>query len=85
MPFLIAWLRRQSPPVGDPLRASYEAAIAAAQRYQRLATGAGEDLEAAWDQVLAPIDDILVHRHREHLDLVAEAGVSGHDVPPPTA
>ena len=84
MPWLIAWLRRESPPAGDPLLASYDAAITAARRYQRLATRKGENLDAAWDEVLVPIDDILARRQREHLNLVAEAGLSGHDVPPAT-
>lgn len=85
MAWLIRWLRRESPPVGDPLHASYDAAIAAARRYQHLATRAAGDLDAAWDEVLTPIDDILARRHREHLDRVADAGISGHDVPPPAS
>ena len=83
MPWLIAYLRRQRPPAGEPLRPCYEAAITAAQRYQRLAAGGADDLDAAWDAVLAPIDDIVVAHHREHLDRVAAAGLSGGQVPPP--
>lgn len=83
MPWLIAYLRRQRPPAGDPFRPCYEAAITAARRYQRLAVRGAGDLDVAWDAVLAPIDDIVVRHRREHLDRVAEAGVSGGQVPPP--
>lgn len=82
MPWLVQWLRRESPPHGDPLHPVYEAAIAAARRYQRVADRSGTDLDAAWDDVLTPIDDILEQRQRQHLDHVREAGVSGGDVPP---
>lgn len=52
MPWLIAYLRRQRPPAGEPLRPCYETAITAAQRYQRLAACGADDLDVAWDAVL---------------------------------
>jgi len=86
IPWLVRWLRRESPPTGDPLRGHYDAAITAARRYQHLLDrgGVGADLDAAWDDVLAPIDAVLEHRSRVHQDRVRHGRVSGDDVPGPT-
>lgn len=44
----------------------YDRAIAALRRYPRTAAG-NDDPDRAWDEVLEPIDDILILRHARHL------------------
>lgn len=83
VPWLVAWLRRETPAAGAESRALYPAAVAALLRYPRTAAGA-VDADASWDEVLTLIDLILLHRQSDHLHEVRVAGVSGKDVPPPS-
>jgi hypothetical protein len=81
LPWLTAWLRRESSEAGEALHPLYEAAVQAAARYPR--TSAGErDSETSWDELLTCIDQILIRHQQAHLDQVRAAGASGKDVPP---
>ena len=82
LPWLTAWLRRESCGAGDALHPLYEAAAQAATRYPRTRVGA-RDPETSWDELLTCIDDILIRHQEAHLDQVRRSGVSGKDVPPP--
>jgi hypothetical protein len=83
LPWLVHYLRSETPPAGDPLLPRYDQAVAAARRYPRTRAGV-LDADRSWDELLAAVDVILVERQRRHLDDVRAAGVSGDDVPPPT-
>jgi hypothetical protein len=67
--WLVGQLRREE-------HSSYiDDAIRAAQRYGEL--GPNEDREAAWDEVLEPIDHFLELRQARHIQDVLDAGASG--------
>jgi hypothetical protein len=74
-------LERRSPGADRPLRALWDAAIAAVARYPRTASGK-DNAEAAWDEVLTAIDEILIIQQKAHMADVRAAGASGKDVPP---
>ena len=66
----------------------YDGVIEALRRYVHRYSGRrasdpalADDRDRDWDVVLAAIDDLLVHREREHLRSVREGGASGPDVP----
>jgi hypothetical protein len=65
-----------------------DAAIAAAKQCRTLRRRSAEgdgDFEARrgrrWDEILAPLDEFLELRQRDHLRAVREAGASGPQVP----
>jgi hypothetical protein len=77
IPWLIRWLRREADGIdkadSDPAdRDLYYQAIAAARRYPHAAQHGITD-EDAWDQVLAPIDEILTRRQARHITAVRQA------------
>jgi hypothetical protein len=67
----------------------YDAAIVAARRYPRTASGT-QDADASWDEVLTEIDRLLVVRQERHLAEVREVqreqerGTSGAAGPEPS-
>ena len=75
--WLVWVLTRERDNGHDEERQLYDAVIDATRRYPRTARGV-IDAEAAWDEVLTVIDDLLLVRQARHLEAVraAQAGQS---------
>lgn len=67
--WLVGVLTRQRKGAHDSERDLYDAVIDATRRYPRTALGV-IDAEAAWDEVLTVIDDLLLVRQARHLEAV---------------
>jgi hypothetical protein len=86
--WLLRILQFERPRSPGEQRDSMDAAIAATKRYRAIRQRRGEtDAEFAvrterlFDEILAPLDDLLGQRQREHLRSVREAGASGPRCP----
>ncbi|HST83031.1 MAG TPA: hypothetical protein VLL08_14955 [Kineosporiaceae bacterium] len=64
--WLARWLQRERDQAGEIDRGWYDQALMALRRYPRTASGA-HDRDQAWDEVLAPIDEILIRRQARHI------------------
>jgi hypothetical protein len=60
----------------------YDQAIAAVRRYPRCHSGPVNPAEA-WDEVLQPIDEILIRRQERHIARVRRAQSNPHADPGP--
>lgn len=58
-------------------RPYYDVVISALRRYPTTVAG-GRDPEAAWDEVLATIDELLVYRDNQHRAQVRKAQEEAH-------
>lgn len=83
LPWLIDWLRRETPSGDDRMRPLYDEAVAACHRYPKTRSGA-RDEDESWDELLSCVDAILVARQKMHLDRVRAAGMSGDQIHPRT-
>jgi hypothetical protein len=70
--WLARWLRRERDQADAVDRRDYDQALTALRRYPRTASGA-HDREQAWDEVLAPIDEILIRRQARHIANVRQS------------
>ena len=70
--WLVRWLQRDRDQAGAVERGLYDLALVALHRYPRSASGA-HDPDQAWDEVLAPIDEILILRQARHISEVRQA------------
>jgi hypothetical protein len=80
VPWLLRVLLLQRGAAPDYEASPYDLAVAAVRRYPRTADGRNDE-DAAWDQVLTAIDDLLYVRQQRHLERVISAGASGAGKP----
>jgi hypothetical protein len=76
--WLVGWLQRERDQAGAVDRDLYDHALVALRRYPSTASGV-RDPGQAWDDVLAPIDEILVRRQVRHLAHVRQAQREQHN------
>jgi hypothetical protein len=70
--FLAGWLRRKRDDAAPVDHSLYDLALAALRRYPITASGT-HDPDKAWDEVLTPIDELLVRQQARHLAYVRQA------------
>ena len=74
--WLAQLLVRQCSRADSEDRALYDEAVQAVRRYPRTSSGVNDE-DAAWDEVLTPIDRILERRQARHMAEVRAAEASG--------